>query len=112
MVLSIAEYDFVILYLKGARNVLADFGTRQLDPEEWEEESDPDDPLGIASLFTHDITAPFLSEVVDTPHFSHDDLAVEDFNEIEHYSLQSRKQDGILEVYHDRVWLTFIPTSL
>ena len=34
MFLSIAEYDFVILYLKGARNVLADCGTRQLDPEE------------------------------------------------------------------------------
>ena len=38
MVLSMVEYDFVIEYFPGVKNVLADFGSRMIDPDDWEEE--------------------------------------------------------------------------
>ena len=46
MVLSTVEFNFVIIYFPGVRNVLADFGSRMLNASEWDE-PDVDDPLDI-----------------------------------------------------------------
>ena len=34
MVLSMVAYDFIIEYIPGFRNVLTDFGSRQIDPDD------------------------------------------------------------------------------
>jgi len=38
--LSVAEFTFVLKYLEGKRNVLADFGSRDLDPKLWHDDED------------------------------------------------------------------------
>ncbi len=36
--LSVAEFTFVLKYLEGKRNVLADFGSRDLDRKLWHDD--------------------------------------------------------------------------
>ena len=44
MILSTVEFIFLIEYFPGVKNVIADFGSRFIDPSEWDEPSE-DDPL-------------------------------------------------------------------
>ena len=41
MLLSISEYTFQLSYLPGSRNIIADFGTRNLETTEWDKETEP-----------------------------------------------------------------------
>ena len=50
MVLSTVEFNFVIIYFPGVRNVLADFGSKMLNASEWDE-PDEDDPLDINEFY-------------------------------------------------------------
>jgi len=103
MVLAIIEYDFVIEYYPGVKNVLADFGTRQLDPDEWE-----DDDFELEDLF---VSFPF-DVVTNLPKISMTDYAKEDFEEMERYKLKNEEKDGVIMVHHLGEWLTFVPTKL
>jgi hypothetical protein len=49
MLLSAAEYDFELQYLPGVRNIIADYGTRQIDLSEWDKPRE-DDPEGLHDL--------------------------------------------------------------
>ena len=41
MLLSISEYTFQLSHLPGSRNIIADFGTRNLETTEWDKETEP-----------------------------------------------------------------------
>ena len=93
MVLAIVEYDFVIEYFPGVKNVLADFGSRMIDPADWEDEEDFD----LDELFA--IAAPF--DVITTlPDISMDDYSPDDFDELEHYKLTHEQKEGVVVVQH------------
>jgi hypothetical protein len=51
MLLVLAEYTFQICYLPGVRNIIADYGTRQIDVSEWDKPSS-DDPEGLHELLS------------------------------------------------------------
>ena len=50
MLLSTSEYTFSIKYLPGTRNVIADYGTRNLDENEWDKGKENDEE-GLHELF-------------------------------------------------------------
>lgn len=58
MVLSTAEFCFIIEYYPGVKNVLADFGSRLIDDSEWDEPED-DDPLELNELFNFEALTDF-----------------------------------------------------
>jgi len=103
VVLAIIEYDFVIEYYPGVENVLADFGTRQLDPEEWAEE----DEFEFADLF---VSTPF-DIITGLPINPISDYGAQDFAELQRFKLTQAAQDGVIKVYHLGDWLTFVPSK-
>jgi len=90
--------------IPGVGNMLADFGTRQLNPDEWE-----DDDFELDYLFT--ISTPF-DMVTNLPKISMSDYLQEDFEELEVYNLKNKEEDGAIAVFHLGEWLTFVPTKL
>ena len=81
MVLAVVEYDFYIEYFPGVQNVLADFGSRQLDADDAH---DTGEDFSLEDLFT---SAAF-DVVTDLPKKSKSDYSVEDFDELQHCALQ------------------------
>jgi len=92
MVLATAEYDFILEYCEGVKNVLADFGTRQLNPDDFIEPVNPDDPLELNSLFTF---SAFTPSILNIPTIKMSDYEVQDFEELD-YFLQHCEQGNFL----------------
>jgi hypothetical protein len=61
MLLSMAEYDFEPKFQPGVRNILADYGTRQIDVSEWDKPAE-DDPEGIHELLVLEKKMPIFSQ--------------------------------------------------
>jgi hypothetical protein len=59
MMLAVAEYNFEVRYLPGVRNIIADYGSRQIDTTEWDK-VEIDDSEGLHELM-----------VLDQPQFEH-----------------------------------------
>ena len=57
MLLTTSKYTFKIDYLPGMKNILADFGTCQIDASEWDKQS-PEDQEGLHQLFCFDQSLP------------------------------------------------------
>ena len=57
MLLSTMEYSFSIEYIPGVRNILADFGTRNIDTSEWDKPH-IDDLEGLHELFSFESKVP------------------------------------------------------
>ena len=57
MLLSTMEYSFSIEYIPGVRNILADFGTRNIDTSEWDKPH-VDDLEGLHELFSFESKVP------------------------------------------------------
>ena len=91
MVLSSIEYDFVIEYYPSVKNVLADFGTRQLHPDEWEDED-----FELEDLF---VSTPF-DVITNLPQISMNDYTQQDFEELEIFKLKNEEKDGVIVVHH------------
>ena len=105
MVLAIVEYGFYIEYFPGVQNVLADFGSRQLDPDDAH---DKEEDFSLEDLFTS-----AASDVVtDLPKISKSDYSVEDFDELQHYKLTQKDEEEVIVIRHQGEWLTFVPTKL
>ena len=104
MALEIVEYDFFIEYYPGVWNVIADFGSRQLDPSEWE---DDDEGVDLDHLL---VSVPF-DVVTDLPSISMSDYTAEDFEEFQYFKLTHEEKDGMIAVKHQGGWLTFVPAS-
>ena len=104
MVLAVIEFDFMIEYHPGVKNVIADFGTRQLDPDEWDEDAD----FELEDLF---VSVSF-DLITNLPGISMSDYEQEDFEELQRFKLKNEEKDGAIVVYHQGEWLTFVPTKL
>ena len=85
------------------RNVLADFGTRQLDPDEWDEDSDDDD------LYDFYTAAPF-DIVTDAPDICMDYNSSTGFDELERYKFTHEERNGVIMIDQKSEWLTSVST--
>ena len=65
------------------KNVLADFGTRQLDPDECE-----DDDFELEDLF---VSTPF-DVITNLPQIAMNDYTQQDFEELENFAQEYRKR--------------------
>ena len=85
MLLSISEYTFLLKYLPGARNVIADFGTRNLDTSEWDKAGE-DDEEGLHELFL----CPILQEKTKQLEEFHNEenMTEKDYSEIGKFSYE------------------------
>ena len=92
MLLSIAEYDITVNYLPGIRNIIADYGTRQIDISEWDKPS-YDDPEGI-----HELLAFETNQVSDSHFFHKSNISERDLQIIQKLKLDSYQTNQCLMV--------------
>ena len=109
MVLATAEYDFILEYCEGVKNVLADFGTRQLNPDDFIEPVNPDDPLELNSLFTF---SAFTPSILNIPTIKMSDYEVQDFEELDYFKLESKEEEDVIKIKHRNDWFNLIPAKL
>ena len=103
MLLSIAEYDITVNYLPGIRNIIADYGTRQIDISEWDKPS-YDDPEGI-----HELLAFETNQVRDSHFFHKSNISERDLQIIQKLKLDSYQTNKCLMVMFrstNYVWLS------
>ena len=97
-----AEYDFTIQYLPGTRNIIADYGTRQIDVSEWDKPL-PDDPEGLHSVLAFEV-----SLATDEQLFHESNMCQHDFDVLGKLKLPyNNKNDNIWIKYRQRpcLWL-------
>jgi transposase InsO family protein len=103
MMLSASEYDFDLQYLPGTRNVIADYGTRQIKLDEWDKPKE-DDPEGLHELMVLD-----QSDSVNLVYFHKENMSAYDLELIDKSRLQLVELDtdwAVVETGSDRkIWL-------
>ena len=80
------------------KNVLADFGTRQLNPDDKIDPVDPDDPLELDGLFPPSAT--FTPTLIDFPNIEKNDYSTEDFDDQEYLNFESEEKNGVFKIKH------------
>ena len=98
MLLSLAEYDFEIKHIPGIRNVIADYGTRQIKVTEWDKPT-ADDPEGLHELMV-------MEEGENM--FSTKQMGEKDREQLRKMSMDTRDERGVLLVKHmgkEYVWI-------
>ena len=100
MLLATAEDDFTIQYLPGTRNIIADYGTRQIDVSEWDKPL-PDDPEGLHSVLAFEV-----SLATDEQLFHESNMCQHDFDVLDKLKLPyNYKNDNIWIQYRQKHWL-------
>ena len=98
MLLSLAEYDFEIKHIPGIRNVIADYGTRQIKVTEWDKPT-ADDPEGLHELMV-------MEEGENM--FSTKQMGEKDREQLRKMSMDTRDERGVLLVKHmgkEYIWI-------
>ena len=85
------------------KNVLADFGSRMIDPDDWEE-----DDFSLDDLFV----SASVDLVMELPRIVMSDYEAVDYDELEHYKLKHENRNSMIAVQHQGEWLTFVPSKL
>jgi hypothetical protein len=107
MLLSIAEHTFQLIYLPGSRNVIADFGTRNLDVSEWDK-NEEEDHNGLHKLFHCSITGTEHSHQTLTNFWSSKNITESDKEEIKKYNLEVKKEENFYTVMvkgKEKIWV-------
>ena len=86
MVLSTVEFIFVIEYFPGVKNVIADFGSKFIDPSEWDEPSE-DDPLEINEFYN-------FEALIEFPTFNTADFSTSENEKIQRLAPNSHKVEN------------------
>jgi hypothetical protein len=102
MILSLMEYSFSPIYLPGVKNVLADFGTRYIDHEEWDTDTQsyPDNFDELMAFSTN--LPPQLSELLQS------ELSEEHKQELRDGKFDFNIKEGYIIVIvqgEDRIWV-------
>ena len=102
MLLSMAEYDFEVEHQPGIRNILADYGTRQIDVSEWDKPPE-DDPEGIHELL--------VFEEMGANFFSISFITEEDTQQMDKLSLERWEYKGVMVVNYKKRPYIWLPIS-
>jgi len=107
MLLSISEYTFLLKYLPGARNVIADFGTRNLDTSEWDKAGE-DDEEGLHELFL----CPILQEKTKQleEFLNEENMTEKDYSEIEKLKLCVKSEEKLRTIMvkgEKKIWVPY-----
>jgi RNase H-like domain found in reverse transcriptase/Reverse transcriptase (RNA-dependent DNA polymerase) len=99
MVLSTTEFSFELEYLPGSKNVVADFGSRNIPMTDYDR--------------SEEIVTNFLSDaLVPLPPINEDDLDTDDYDEINQFHLDTKKENNQIMVLVHGNWLVYVPKSL
>ena len=102
MVLSTAEFCFIIEYYPGVKNVLADFGSRLIDDSEWDEPED-DDPLELNELFN-------FEALTDFPVFNFQEFSPDENEKIQKFAAEAHKVVGEqVQLLVRGIWYILVP---
>ena len=102
MVLSTVEFIFVLEYFPGVKNVIADFGSRFIDPSEWDEPIE-DDPLEINELYNFEALIKF-------PTFNIADFSTLENEKIQRLAPNSHKvENEQLSIMVRGIWYILVP---
>uniref|UniRef100_A0A7S3XZG2 Reverse transcriptase RNase H-like domain-containing protein n=1 Tax=Heterosigma akashiwo TaxID=2829 RepID=A0A7S3XZG2_HETAK len=107
-VLAVTEYQFEMKHIEGEKNVLADYGSRQIDSSQYptaEELSGMDD-------FLDTIFASLVDDNMQLPNIDMEDYTSGDYDELQKFSISEMQQDGVLYVTHRGERLIYVPSKL
>jgi hypothetical protein len=103
MILSTTEYTFKVLYLPGVKNILADFGTRHININEWDAPP-PDDKDSLHELFVLDKASQSpIQEILQKTKFLEQDNIQIKLTEKEH---NLEKINGVIQFKnHNKIYV-------
>jgi RNase H-like domain found in reverse transcriptase len=109
MLLAAAEYTFELEYIPGVRNIIADYGSRQIDLNEWDKPQ-PDDEEGLHELMLT-ISHNTNEQEYDLVYFGAELIGKTDLEYIEKRKLPKTETDGLVKVTVKDQQLVWIPHS-
>ena len=106
MLISTSEYSYSMSYLPGKKNILADYGTRQIPQTDWEPPLD--DPLELNPFLDCSIISAALQFPVIAKHC----FTSTDFEEINKFKLNSKETPSGFLVKVNEEEKILVPTEL
>ena len=103
MLISTSEYSYTMSYLPGKKNILADYGTRQIPETDWEPPLE--DPLELCPFSV-------ISASIQFPQINKHSYSSSDFDELNKFKLQPTETDFGFSVLVNGETRTFVPQEL
>ncbi|CAN0088195.1 unnamed protein product, partial [Heterosigma akashiwo] len=107
-VLSVTEYDFELLHIPGEENVLADYGSRNIDPDIYP----TDDELQDIEDWVGNMIASFVRPEEELPAITMEDYTHVDFDELQERGFNETEDNGALHVTVNRKTYIYVPSKM
>jgi len=108
MLVSTLEYSYNLTYLPGKKNILADYGTRQIPESDWEPLDAYDDPLELYPFLDCSVT----SAEVKFPDIQKHFYTSIDFEEQNRLNLQTIENSSYYSILINEDERIYVPTDL
>ena len=108
MLVSTLEYSYNLTYLPGKKNILADYGTRQIPESDWEPLDADDDPLKLYPFLDCSVTSAEVKFPDIQKHF-YTSIDFEEQNRLNLHTIENSSNYSILINEDNRI---YVPTDL